>query len=138
MISNRAEVFLPSDTTVEDSVLSNQSATDVDTLSAAFASSFESPLINAASGGFVVPSAALRAFGDSIARSIYSLDDIQGEALRIYSREFDGAQEFALATRDASGLWTLQGWQRFNDEPHLSWTAAPTADGFVLIEARLQ
>ncbi len=42
-ISNRAEVFLPGDGTIEDGVLSNQSQTDVNTRQAIFASGFEGP-----------------------------------------------------------------------------------------------
>jgi uncharacterized repeat protein (TIGR01451 family) len=40
-ISNRAEVFLPADNTVEDGVLSNQSQTDVNVRELVFASGFE-------------------------------------------------------------------------------------------------
>ena len=138
-ISNRAEVFLPGDLTIEDLLLGNQSQTDTDTLQLVFAHSFESPDIDQASGSFVIPSEALRGLAEPVAKVVYHLDDALSEALRVYSREFDGQIEFALATRDAIGVWTLGNWQRFSGEPQLNWTArAVDGGGYVLESAGLQ
>ncbi len=137
-VVNRAEVFLPANNFIEDLVLSNQSQTDTDTLQLVFAHSFEAPSINQASGSFVIPSGALRGYAEPVAKVVYRLDDALGEALRVYSRTFEGELEFALATRDASGLWTLQEWKTYATEPQLSWTAQTRDFGYVLTAARLQ
>ena len=119
-ISNRAEVFLPGDLTIDDLLLGNQSETDTDTLQLFFAHSFEAPGIDSLSGEFSLPAQALREWVRVVASVFYHLDDAKGEALRIYSREFEGKIEFALAIRDTSGLWTLGNWQTFAHEPRLS------------------
>lgn len=137
-ISNRAEVFLPGNLTIDDLLLGNQSQTDIDTLQLVFAHSFEAPGIASLGGEFIVPSLALNNWVREVATVVYQLDDAKGEALRIYGREFAGKIEFALATRDASGLWTLGGWQSFADEPRLSWTARAVEGGFLLESAQLR
>ena len=116
----------------------NLSATDTNLLDFLFANGFEDQTINAASGSFTLPSEALRGVLSETAVQVFSLSDSNGEALRVYAGVLAGVQEFALATRDASGKWTLGTWQRFNAEPRLSWTARRTADGFELISAVLR
>jgi hypothetical protein len=123
---------LPSDGTVVATTPANLSATDTDLLNFIFRNGFEDPTLNASAGTFKLPTIALRGLLDEVAVSIYSLSDANGEALRIYGRERDGVQEFALATRDASGRWKLGEWQRFSLEPTLSWRAVKVDVGFVL------
>jgi Calx-beta domain len=108
---------------------------DVDLI---FSNGFEDQSINATSGSFSVPSAVLLSVLDVNPTRVFSLSDADGEALRIYARALFGVQEFALATRDASGRWTLAAWQRLDAEPRLSWTATRSADGFVLSSAALK
>jgi hypothetical protein len=108
---------------------------DVDLI---FSNGFEDQSINATRGSFSVPSAGLLSVLDANPMPVFSLTDSKGESLRIYARALFGVQEFALATRDASGKWTLAAWQRFDVEPRLSWTATRSADGFVLSSATLR
>lgn len=108
---------------------------DVDLI---FSNGFEDQTINATSGSFSVPSAALRSVLDANPTQVFSLSDGKGESLRIYARALFGVQEFALATRNAAGRWTLGAWQRFDAEPRLSWTATSSDSGFVLSSAVLR
>ncbi len=137
-ISNTASVQLPPDATIADPVPSNNSATDVDQLNTLFRNGFEGASVNAPSGSFVLPSAALRSALDSVALSVFRLDDEQGGALRIYARVFNGELEYALATRGSDGRMRLGAWQRFASEPTLRWTATRQGDGWVLQGATLQ
>jgi hypothetical protein len=137
-ISNTATVQLPNDGTVVVTTPANLSATDLNFLDFLFRNGFEDLTVNASSGSYTIPANALRGLLEPVAGSIFSLHDANGEALRIYARELVGVQEFALATRDASGRWTLGAWQRFSAEPQLRWTATPSSAGFVLASAALQ
>lgn len=135
-ISNTAQVALPSDGTIVDPTLSNQSATDTDTLTTAFAHSFESPAINASTGTLLIPGLQNRGNIDFVAKVLISLDDGRGEALRVYARDFDGGLEYAIAIRDRNGVWTLGTWQAHSGNPNLRWTAERDGDAWYLSQAR--
>ena len=137
-IANTALLQLPQDGTVVANTPNNLSATDTDFLDFLFSNGFENQSINAMNGSFNVPSAALRSMLDETAVQVFSLSDSNGEALRIYARELFGAQEFALATRDSAGSWTLGAWQRFAAEPRLSWTATRSGERYLLASAVLR
>ncbi len=136
-ISNTASVQLPADSTIEDPTPGNNSQTDVDQLNTLFRNGFEAASINAPSGSFVLPSAALRSALDGVAISVFRLDDKQGSVLRIYARTFNGEVEYALATRGSIG-WQLGSWQRFGGDPTLRWTATRDGEGWRLQSATLQ
>jgi len=131
-ISNTALVELPADTTIDDPVLGNNSATDTDLLDFLFKNGFEDPLVNAQSGSYRLPSLALRSSLDEVARAVYALDDTQGVALRVYARIWDGQVQYALARRDISGGLRLAEWRNYSDEPMLSWSARSVASGWVI------
>jgi uncharacterized repeat protein (TIGR01451 family) len=136
-ISNTASVQLPADSTIEDPTPGNNSQTDVDQLNTLFRNGFEAASVNAPSGSFVLPSAALRSALDGVAISVFRLDDKQGSVLRIYARTFNGEVEYALATRGSIG-WQLGSWQRFGGDPTLRWTATRDGEGWRLQSATLQ
>jgi len=136
-ISNTAFVELPADTTIEDTNLGNNSATDTDRTETLFRDGFESPAIAAPSGNYLLPALALRSALDEVARSVLELDDSRGVALRVYGRVFDGRLQFALAQRDASGFMRLGAWTAPLVEPSLKWTARAVGDGWVVDSARL-
>ena len=136
-ISNTASVQLPADSTIEDPTPGNNSQTDVDQLNTLFRNGFEAASINAASGSFILPSAALRSALDGVALSVFRLDDKQGSVLRVYARTFNGEIEYALATRGSIG-WQLGSWQRFGGDPTLRWTATRDGEGWRLQSATLQ
>jgi uncharacterized repeat protein (TIGR01451 family)/CSLREA domain-containing protein len=131
-IANTALVELPADTTIEDPVPGNNSATDVDLLEFLFRNGFEDPIVNAATGSYRLPSLALRTALDATARVVYRLDDASGEVLRVYARVFDDEVQYALAGRGSNGALRLAAWRSFEGEPTLSWTARQVADGWVL------
>jgi len=135
---NTAQVELPADTTIEDPTMGNNSATDIDLLDALFANGFENPAVSATAGSYRLPSLALRAALDEVARSVYQLDDAQGEALRVYARVWDGQVQFALARRAASGELRLAEWRAYSGEPLLSWNARSVSNGWVLDSADLR
>jgi CSLREA domain-containing protein/uncharacterized repeat protein (TIGR01451 family) len=131
-IANTALVELPADTTIEDPVPGNNSATDTDLLEFLFRNGFEDPIVNAPSGAYRLPSLTLRAALDETARVVYRLDDANGEALRVYARMLDGEVQYALAGRSGNGTLRLAAWRSFEGEPTLAWTARAVADGWVL------
>ena len=131
-IANTALVELPADTTIEDPVPGNNSATDTDLLEFLFRNGFEDPIVNAPSGAYRLPSLTLRAALDETARVVYRLDDANGEALRVYARLIDGEVQYALAGRSGSGALRLAAWRSFAGEPTLTWNARQVADGWVL------
>lgn len=140
-ISNTASVQLPSDTTIEDANTGNNDATDVDQLNPLFRDGFEVTSVSAASGSFLLPSKALRGTVDSVAVSVFGLDDRSGNVLRVYARVLNGEIEYALATREPVGRgpagWHLGPWQRYWGDPTLRWTATPEAEGWRLQRATL-
>jgi hypothetical protein len=137
-ILNQALVELPADTTVEDLLPDNNSASDLDLNEFIFEDGLEDPQVNAAAGTFRVPGLALRAAVDEVAVVVYRLDDLRGEALRIYAREFDGRMQYALALRGSDGALSLGAWQTQDGEPLLQWTARADESGWVLESALLQ
>ncbi len=137
-LANTAQVQLPADTTIEDLVPGNNSATDTNLLDRLFANGFESAAVNAQGGNFRLPGISLRSVLDEVALVVYRLDDANGEALRVYARVIDGELQFALATRNAQGRLRLGAWARYTGEPLLTWTARAVAEGWVLESAGLQ
>jgi uncharacterized repeat protein (TIGR01451 family) len=128
-IVNTAEVLLPADTTIEDPVPGNNSATDRDVLDDLLRDGFEAPGINAAAGSFRLPAASLRSTLDGAARVAHALDDVSGVALRVYARVIGGELQVALATRGADGLLRLGDWRVLAD-PTLRWTATEDRGGW--------
>jgi uncharacterized repeat protein (TIGR01451 family) len=135
---NIALVELPADTTIEDPVLGNNSASDTDLLDMLFANGFESAAVNSETGSFRIPGTSLRGVLDEVAVVVYRLDDAAGEALRVYARVVDGELQYALATRNTQGRLRLGAWTALAGDPTLSWTARPVADGWVLRSAELR
>lgn len=136
-ILNTATVELPADQTIEDANPANNSASDLNLRDPLFADGFEAATVNAASGSFVLPSAALHAVLDDTARVVYVLDDAQGQAARVYARVFDGQLQYALAQR-SGGLLRLGPWIGYPDEPQLRWNASEQARGWVVQSVRLE
>ncbi len=131
-IVNTALVELPADTTIEDPVPGNNSATDTNLLEFLFRNGFEDPLVNAPTGAYRLPSVGLREALNEVARVVFVLDDANGEALRVYARLFNGEVQYALAGRASNGLLRLTAWRSFASEPTLSWTATAGDRGWVL------
>jgi len=138
-IANTASVQLPSDGTVQDSNLSNNSATDTDRSEALFRNGFEASTVNAPSGSIALVTAlsSLRSNPDALARQIISLDDSNGEATRVYARVMDGQLQLALATRERGAL-KLASWQSYGSDPFLTWTAQRSGERWLLHSAQLQ
>ena len=122
-IVNTASLILPADTTIEDPALGNNSATEVNQIGPMFADGFEAALVDAAEGSVRLPTAALAAVLDGLARRVYLLDTEHGEVAQVYARLHQGAVEYALAVRGADGRWTLGPWRRYAADPTLSWNA---------------
>ncbi|MBL8246041.1 MAG: Ig-like domain repeat protein [Rhodanobacteraceae bacterium] len=136
-ILNQALVELPADTTVEDLVPGNNTASDLDRNEFIFADGLEDPLVVTAAGSFRVPGLALRAVVGEVATAAYRLNDTRGEALRLYARQFDGQMQYALAQLGADGTWQLGQWQALEGEPLLSWTVIASDTGYRLQGASL-
>jgi uncharacterized repeat protein (TIGR01451 family) len=137
-IVNTALVVLPADTTIEDPVPGNNSATDTNLLELLFENGFEAVAVNAPNGSFRLPSASLRGSLDEVAVAVYELDDVNGEALRVYARVVGSEVQYALATRNAQGQLRLGIWASYASDPLLTWTARPVAEGWVLDSAGLR
>ena len=137
-ILNQALVELPADTTVEDLVPGNNTASDLDRNEFIFADGLEDPLVVTAAGSFRVPGLALRAVVGEVATAVYRLNDVRGEALRLYARQFDGQMQYALAQLGADGTWQLGQWQALEGEPLLSWTVIASDTGYRLQGATLR
>lgn len=135
---NTAQIELPADTTIEDPVPGNNSASDTDIPEFLFRNGFESAIVNGPQGSQRLSVSALRASLDQVARVVYLLDDAEGEALRVYARLFDGEVQYALAGRSANGALRLGTWRTLPGDPLLTWTAAPVADGWRLVGAELR
>ena len=131
-IANTASLTLPADTTIEDPVLGNNTATDTDLLDFLFRNGFEDPQVNAPAGSHRLPTLALRGSLDGVARVVYKLQDADGEALRVYARLFDGEVQYALAGRSSNGSLRLAGWQSFAGEATLTWSAREVTAGWRL------
>jgi len=137
-ITNTATITLPADTTVEDPLSDNNSATDIDLLDFMFRNGFEDAQVNAQAGSQRLALAALRAGVSEQAISVLMLDDALGEAARVYVRQSDGAVQHALARRASNGLLRLEAWRELGADPTLSWTARSTSQGWVLETLELQ
>lgn len=137
-ITNTATLLLPTDTSLEDTNLANNSASDTDRLETFFRNGFEDPIINAASGQKLLPVVELaRVLGDE-AGVVLSLTDAQGEALRVYARLHSSHLQYAMARRDDQGLLQLGAWQVWRGESALDWTARAHGSGWVLESAQLR
>lgn len=147
-VVNTALVELPADTTVEDSQLSNNAATDTDQpyglfrdgfegVAVTVPSGFEGNAIDAPNGSLSLPSADLREVLSPVAIALFSLSDTDGEALRVCLRQFDGQLQMALARRASSGLQHLDEWHTYPGDATLSWSAHAVGDGWVLDSAEL-
>ena len=137
-ISNTASLTLPADTTIEDPVLGNNSATDSDLLEFLFRNGFEDPLVNAPTGSLRIPALALvRTLADE-ASIVLRLTDARGEAVRVYARLHEATIQYAVAGRGANGLLRLGAWTALPGEPTLSWTARQVADGWVVETVELR
>ena len=137
-IVNTALVELPADTTIEDPVLGNNSASDTNLLDLLFKNGFEDPAVGAPAGSYRLPTLGLRAALDEVARVVYVLDDANGEALRVYARLLDGQVQYALASRNSNGELRLAAWTSYAGEPTLSWTARQVGEGWVLETAAIR
>jgi uncharacterized repeat protein (TIGR01451 family) len=137
-IVNTALVELPADTTIEDPLPGNNSATDTNLLELLFKNGFEAVAVNAPNGSFRLPSASLRGSIDEVAVVVYALDDVNGEALRVYARVIGNEVQYALAMRNAQGQLRLGTWSGYDGDPLLTWNARPVADGWVLDSAGLR
>jgi uncharacterized repeat protein (TIGR01451 family) len=137
-ILNTATVELPADETIEDANPANNSASDLNLRNLLFGDGFEAATVNAASGSFALPSAALHAVLDETARVVYLLDDAEGQAARVYARVFDGQLQYALAQRASGGLLRLGPWVSYADEPQLRWSASEQARGWVVQSVSLE
>jgi len=137
-ISNTASITLPADTTIEDPVLGNNTATDTDLLDGLFANGFEDPQINGPTGSLRIPAIALaRSLADE-AVIVVRLSDANGEAIRVYARMHEETLQYALVRRNANGLLRPGAWTTLPGEPTLSWTARQVAAGWVLETVELR
>ncbi|MCB1628229.1 MAG: DUF11 domain-containing protein, partial [Xanthomonadales bacterium] len=136
-ISNTASLALPADTTVEDPVAGNNSATDVDQIDFLFMNGFETTTLAAGSGSQTIPVLALLGDIGVVAEAVYALEDAQGMAVHVYVRVVDEQANVALAQRGHDGLLRLGPWLRITSDPVLSWRASETVDGWVLDSAAL-
>ena len=131
-IANTASIILPADTTIEDPVSGNNSATDTDLLDGLFANGYEDPQVNAPAGSVRIPAIALaRSLADE-AVIVLRLTDANGEAVRVYARIHEQAIQYALARRASNGKLRPGAWVALPGEPTLSWTARQVANGWVL------
>jgi uncharacterized repeat protein (TIGR01451 family) len=131
-ILNTAALQLPADSTIEDLVPANNSASDLNVRNLLLADGFEAVTVHAADGQYVLPSSALRTVLDATARAVYTLVDAHGPAARVYARIFNDQLQYALAQRDSNGRLRLGPWRSYPGEPQLRWTATAQAQGWVL------
>ena len=131
-ITNTATITVPADTTIEDPVIGNNSATDTDLLDAMFANGFEDALVNAPQGSLSIPMGALRASAGEEALVVFVLDDAQGEAARVYMRQRGDTLQYALAERASNGRLRLEAWRTVGANPGIHWTARSNALGWVV------
>ena len=133
-IVNTALVELPLDTTIEDPAPGNNSASDTDLIDYLLRNGFEDPQVNAQSGS--VRLSATRSVIDE-ANVVLVLDDANGIGARVYARSFDGAVQYALATR-STGVLRLGAWRSDPGAATLHWTARQTPAGWVLETAEIR
>jgi trimeric autotransporter adhesin len=138
-VVNTAQVSIGS-LPIQDPNLNNNSATDTNFAGTIFSNGFEdAAIINRANGFEVLPLTLLQGLIDGTARALLSLDDSEGEALRVYGRRSSANElELALAVRNANGNLQLGEWRKFAAvDVKLSYTASLRAKGFVVQTARL-
>jgi hypothetical protein len=140
-VVNTAQVSLGT-LPIQDPNLLNNSATDTDLADAVFSNGFEDPVLRAIDNsiGFeVLPLAQLQTLIDDTARVLFSINDANGEALRIYARRTaTGEIELAIAMLNKDGVLQLGAWQLFAAiDVRLGYSATATNIGFVLQSARL-
>jgi len=133
-IVNTALVELPLDTTIEDPAPGNNSASDTDLIDYLLRNGFEDPQVNAQSGSMRL--SATRSVIDE-ANVVLVLDDANGIGARVYARSFDGAVQYALATR-STGVLRLGAWRSDPGAATLHWTARQTPAGWVLETAEIR
>lgn len=137
-IVNSVQLQLPADGTVDDPQLANNLAVDTDLLDLLLRSGFESAMVSASAGNVRVPGpASLRGLDDHV-RIALMLDDVGGEALRVYARMHAGQLQYALAMRAGNGALRLSSWRSFSSEPVLYWTAVQQGSGWRLQGAELR
>jgi len=141
-VSNTAQVSITG-LTIIDPQLGNNSATDTDSPELIFRNGFEDPIvlmIDKANGQQNIALSNLSQLLDETARIVFSADDANGEAIRVYARRNDaGVVELALAVRNADGLLRLGAWQGFTgNAATVSYSAVSGANGFVLQGARFE
>lgn len=136
-ISNTALVELPVDTTVEDPVVGNNSATDTDRPDAMFANGFEQALINAPSGRVDMERVLSIVEVDETARVVLVLDDALGRAVEVYARRIAGRVELMLMQRGDDG-WNSGAWLAADEVTALQWVAGNTGIGHRLSAAMLE
>jgi uncharacterized repeat protein (TIGR01451 family) len=102
-IANTLLVDLPIDTTVEDPVLGNNTATDADVLDGLFQDGFESAGPVAPTGSWSVASAKLRATSDVVPEVAPVAEPVHGEGLWLLAGQYAGQHSFALDKRAPSG-----------------------------------
>ncbi|WP_170113284.1 Calx-beta domain-containing protein [Ahniella affigens] len=132
-ISNTAMLGLPADATIDDPQVSNNAATDIDRLAYLFQDSFEGGAQLLGKQALPLPTDALRALLDPVARMVFEIEDNQGPAARVYARKVNDLVQYRLARRDALGTWEWSDWLSDDDEPILTWTVQSEGD-----ETRLQ
>jgi uncharacterized repeat protein (TIGR01451 family) len=133
-ISNTALVELPADTTVEDPVPGNNSATDTDRPDALFANGFEQASINAPAGQVDLGRVLSTVEIDETARVIVVLDDALGRAVEVYARRLAGRVELMLMQR-GDDSWSIGAWVSAEDGVALQWIAEHTETGHRLSTA---
>lgn len=141
-VSNTAQVSIAG-LTIIDPQLGNNSATDTNLPEAIFSNGFEDPIvlpIDKANGQQSISLSNLSQLLDETARVVFSADDANGEAIRVYGRRNDnGVIELALAVRNTDGLLRLGAWQTFTGNvATIRYSALSGANGFVLQSARFE
>jgi CSLREA domain-containing protein len=132
-ISNTATIQLPASNTMVNAVTGNLSATDTDILDDLFKNGFED-VIAIQSATTQVPVVGKMLSTSAQASVIYATQDQQGEALRVYGRQFEGKAQIALATR-IEGTWTLGAWQSVSSDSRLMIQATFDGRGYALQRA---
>ena len=137
-IANTASIELPADTTVEDPVTGNNSATDTNRIEFVFQDGFEDAAVSRAAGDLRLPGIVLAQSLGEVAQVVQRLNDADGDALRVYARLHGDALQYALAMRGADGRLRLGAWTTLPGEPQLRWTARQSAKGWILQSAELR
>jgi trimeric autotransporter adhesin len=122
---------------ISDPNLSNNSATDTDRAELIFSNGFEDPTLLAPSGVKVISLDALTGAALDQAVPLFSANDVNGEAVRVYGRNSAAGVELALAVRGTDGLLRLRAWQPAGAGT-LRYVSTPSGDGYVLQSALIE